>query len=113
MMLGERIANARKAKGWAQEELAQRLGVTLDSIVRWETEQLTPRANKLVKLSGVLGVPIMWLVAGAEQPPEIGSFQIGRFAHLENKLDMAEEKIQELSKIIDSIRLELNITQIK
>ena len=43
-MLGKRIIASRKAKGWTQSDLAQRLGVKEKTIDDWESEKSEPRA---------------------------------------------------------------------
>ena len=37
MTMGEKILNMRKARGWSQEELAERIGVTRQAVSRWES----------------------------------------------------------------------------
>ncbi len=62
--IGDRIAGAREAAGMQQSELAERLGVKLDVIEAWEDDVKEPRSNRLLRLSGVLNVSVMWLLNG-------------------------------------------------
>ncbi|NNE87006.1 MAG: helix-turn-helix domain-containing protein [Silicimonas sp.] len=61
---GDRLAAARDACGLDQKALAQKLGVGLGTIEKWENDLTEPRANKLQMLSGVLNVSIPWLLTG-------------------------------------------------
>lgn len=61
---GDRVTGAREAAGLSQPELAKRLGVKVKTIRAWENDQSEPRANKLGTLAGILGVSMMWLLAG-------------------------------------------------
>lgn len=62
--MGDRIAAARQALGFNQAELAEKLGVKLDALERWEYDQSEPRANRLQMLAGVLNVSLVWLMSG-------------------------------------------------
>jgi transcriptional regulator with XRE-family HTH domain len=61
---GDRVTGAREASGLTQAELAKRLGVKLKTIQAWENDQSEPRANRLGMMAGILGVSMMWLLAG-------------------------------------------------
>ena len=61
---GDRMAGAREAARLSQGELAKRLGVKVKTIRAWENDQSEPRANRLQMVAGLLGVSIMWLLAG-------------------------------------------------
>ncbi|WP_166416575.1 helix-turn-helix domain-containing protein [Cochlodiniinecator piscidefendens] len=61
---GDRVAGARDALGMSQEELSRRLGVKLKTIHAWEGDLSEPRANKVVRLAGLLGVSMTWLING-------------------------------------------------
>lgn len=67
---GDRVTGAREAAGFGQAELAKRLGVKVKTIRAWENDQSEPRANKLGKLAGILGVSMMWLLTGKGQGVE-------------------------------------------
>jgi transcriptional regulator with XRE-family HTH domain len=47
-----------------QADLAQRLGVTLESLRSWEDDRSEPRSNRLQMLAGLLNVSIAWLLTG-------------------------------------------------
>jgi len=61
---GDRLAAAREVCGLDQKTFAQKLGVGLGTIEKWENDLTEPRANKLQMLSGVLNVSIPWLLTG-------------------------------------------------
>ena len=62
--LGDRIAAAREATGLDHAGLAKRTGVKLKTIKAWEDDLTEPRSNRLLQLSGVLNVSIIWLLTG-------------------------------------------------
>ena len=62
--LGARIQEARKAMGLSVRQLATRMSVKPSNVEKWEQDQSQPRANKLLMLAGVLGVPVLWLLDG-------------------------------------------------
>lgn len=57
-LLGKRLTEFRKLKGLTQEELAERCGVALATISRWETGSLSPKPRNLEKLAEVLEVSV-------------------------------------------------------
>lgn len=61
---GDRLTSAREAAGLTQKELADRLGVKEIAVKEWEDDLLEPRSNRLLRLSGLLNVSIMWLLNG-------------------------------------------------
>ena len=56
MKLSDNIVQMRKALGLSQEQLAEQLGVSRQSISKWETGQSAPELDKLMALSRVFGV---------------------------------------------------------
>lgn len=55
-MLGENIKTYRQKKGYTQEEVANRLHVTRQTISKWEKNYSVPDAEVFVKLADVLEV---------------------------------------------------------
>lgn len=64
MTLGKQISRLRAAKGLSQEDLANDLQVSRQSISKWETDTSVPELDKLLKLSEVFGVTLDELVKG-------------------------------------------------
>ena len=58
MNLGEKILELRKKKGFSQEELGDRIGVTRQTISNWELGETSPNPEQLKKLSKVLNISV-------------------------------------------------------
>ncbi len=56
MILADKIIENRKKNGWSQEELANRLGVSRQSVSKWESAQAVPDLKKILQLAEVFGV---------------------------------------------------------
>ena len=56
MTLGQKITNLRKARGMTQEELSESIGVTRQTISKWELDASTPDLDYLCKLCDLFGV---------------------------------------------------------
>ena len=69
MTLGQHIQALRKEAGYSQEALGEALGVTRQSISKWESDQAIPEVDKLVTLSRLFQVPVGVLLQ-VEQPVE-------------------------------------------
>ena len=74
---GKFISELRKAHGWTQKELAERVGVTDKAVSRWETGRGFPEVSSLTVLADLLGVSVTELVRGerleldGKEPAEI------------------------------------------
>ena len=62
MILADKIIDLRKKNGWSQEELAEKLNVTRQSISKWEGAQSTPDLNKILAMSQLFGVSTDYLL---------------------------------------------------
>lgn len=62
MILADKIINLRKKNGWSQEELAELIGVSRQSISKYEGAQAIPDMDKLLRLSQVFGVTTDFLI---------------------------------------------------
>ena len=56
MTLGQRIQQIRSEHGLSQEEFAEKLGTTRQTVSRWELDQTYPEIAKIVIISKVLSV---------------------------------------------------------
>lgn len=64
MEIGNQIRKHRTEAGLSQEELADRIFVTRQSVSNWENERSYPDIRSLVLLSGVFGISLDILVKG-------------------------------------------------
>lgn len=62
MTLHEKIYELRKKNGLSQEALAESLGVSRQSVSKWETGEATPEVSKLLSLSKLFGVTTDYLL---------------------------------------------------
>ncbi len=62
MTIGERIALKRREQGLSQEALGESLGVTRQSISKWEGDMTLPEIDKLITLSRLFNVSVGWLL---------------------------------------------------
>lgn len=63
MKFNEKMNQCRKRLGLSQEELAQRIGVSRQSISKWETGEAFPEITKLPLLAKEFDVTIDWLLS--------------------------------------------------
>ena len=56
MKLAEKIMALRKQRGWSQEELAQQLSVSRQSVSKWESGASVPDLDKILKMSEIFDV---------------------------------------------------------
>ncbi len=64
MNLGENLLKLRKKKGLSQEEVADKLNVTRQTISKWETNQSTPDFDKIVPICKLYDVSSDELLTG-------------------------------------------------
>lgn len=62
MILADKIINLRKKAGWSQEDLAEKLGVSRQSVSKWEGAQSVPDMDKVLRLSRIFGVSTDYLL---------------------------------------------------
>lgn len=86
MTIGQRIAQNRKNLGLSQEALGERLGVSRQSIYKWESDAALPEVEKLIALSRLFGISVGALLGVEETsaPEECGELT-------DTQLKMVEE----------------------
>lgn len=62
MILAEKIMNLRKKNGWSQEELAEKLNISRQSVSKWESGASIPDIDKIIAMSGIFGVSTDYLL---------------------------------------------------
>ena len=70
MTFSEKLMDLRRKSGLSQEQLADRLGVTRQSVSKWESGTAMPELVKLISLSDIFGVSVDYLVKDYLEEPE-------------------------------------------
>lgn len=100
MILADKIINLRKKNGWSQEELAEKLGVTRQSISKYEGAQSIPDLDKILKLSEIFGVTTDYLIKDELEEEEYAPSQMQENESESDKsvhkvtMEMANEYLQ-------------------
>lgn len=71
MILADKIIYLRKKCGWSQEELAEKMNVSRQSISKWEGAQSVPDLDKILRLCQVFGVSTDYLLKEEIEEPEV------------------------------------------
>ncbi|MDE5557173.1 MAG: helix-turn-helix domain-containing protein [Ruminococcus sp.] len=69
MILADKIIELRKKAGLSQDELAEQMDVSRQSVSKWEGAQSVPDLNKILKLSEIFGVSIDYLLKDDFEKP--------------------------------------------
>lgn len=70
MSLGERLTNLRKEHKLSQEEVAEKLNVTRQTVSKWETDGSTPDFDKIIPLCELYGITSEELLTGKKKMKE-------------------------------------------
>lgn len=71
MTLGERLLGYRTNLKMSQDDLAEKVGVTRQTVSKWETDQSMPDFNKILPLCEVFGITTDELIKGENVVKEI------------------------------------------
>ena len=84
MMLGSSLFHARKKTGFTQEDVAERLGVSRQTIGKWEADETLPDIRQSKRLATLYGVTLDELIA----------FDLD-VAQVEEAIERSSEELQE------------------
>lgn len=62
MIFADKLIELRKKSGWSQEDLAEQMGVTRQSVSKWEGAQSVPELEKILQLARIFGVSTDYLL---------------------------------------------------
>lgn len=69
-MLCDTISSLRRKQGWSQEQFAERVGVSRQTVSKWETGTSVPELEKLVAISRCFGVTVDQLLGSCSAEQE-------------------------------------------
>lgn len=103
--LGTRLQELRKQKGLTQEQLAEKLSVTNQSVSKWEKDINAPDISLLVELANILETSIDYLLGRNECKPVVSTTQ--------KSIDQLVFKIRILSADKDKVNINLPLSIVK
>ena len=65
-----RLLKYRKSRGYSQEELAEKIGVSRQAISKWERSEASPDTDNLIMLAKIYGVTLDELIQGESDPAQ-------------------------------------------
>lgn len=91
MILAEKISEERKKNGWSQEELAEKLSVSRQSVSKWESGQSVPDLNRILELARIFGVTTDYLLKDEiEEAENVDGFKSTESSKKLRKVTMEE-----------------------
>lgn len=97
MTFSEKLMELRRRSGMSQEQLADRLGVTRQSVSKWESGTAMPELVKLISLSELFDVSVDYLVKDRMEEPAAESGGEDLSARQAERL---EQKVDELTNYV-------------
>ncbi|QGU95556.1 helix-turn-helix domain-containing protein [Clostridium bovifaecis] len=76
MSLGEKLLYLRKKAGLSQEDVAEKLSVSRQTISKWETDQTVPELIKAKLLSQLYNVSYDYLISGSPVGGDVTSIEM-------------------------------------
>ena len=73
MKIGNQLLELRKKSGMSQEEVAEKLNVTRQTVSKWETDQSTPDFDKIAPLCDLFGITTDTLFHGTTDAKTISA----------------------------------------
>lgn len=100
MILADKIINERKRCGWSQEELAEKLSVSRQSVSKWEGAQAVPDLQKILKMAELFNVTTDYLLRD-----EIEGTPVENTGYTEDKdYDIRKVSMEEANEYLDTVK---------
>lgn len=100
MDFNNRLYQLRKQKGFSQEELANRLNVSRQTISKWEVGDSTPDMEKLIAISDLFEVSLDKLVMGKEEEPQLSATSKSEFVSVLNEKVLTGENKKKAKSVL-------------
>ena len=99
MEFNNKLYELRKQKGFSQEELANRLNVSRQTVSKWEVGDSTPDMEKLVAMSDLFGISLDELVLDkSPEPAPVEQVPVKSELYSEIKTDIKEKVLTDKNK---------------
>lgn len=126
MSLGEKLLNLRKCAGLSQEEVADKLGVSRQTVSKWETDQTVPELIKAKMLSQLYNVSYDYLISGCSVSGDVTNIEMivdeidwtsawsKKYPILASypNIEGIEAYVEKISKMYDEFKEEFNMNDL-
>lgn len=106
MDFNNRLYQLRKQKGLSQEELANRLNVSRQTVSKWEVGDSTPDMEKLIAISDLFDVSLDKLVMGKEdeeKPPSTSKSELVTVLNEKVLTNKNKKRVKNILKVVGII----------
>lgn len=100
MDFNNRLYQLRKQKGFSQEELANRLNVSRQTVSKWEVGDSTPDMEKLIAMSDLFDVSLDKLVMGKDDEPATPSSTMSEFTQMLNEKVLTKDNKKKAKSVL-------------
>lgn len=109
--IGSRIEQSRAKLGLSLPQLARRIGVKRQTLENWENDRSEPRPERLLRIAGVLQVPMTWLLTGDTPSGSTHDPDAPETARIAKKLDRAIAMQQDLAALLLEVSADISRLQ--
>lgn len=102
MTVGQRIQELRKSEYLSQEEMAEQLEVSKQSISKWELDKAVPGIDKIIRMCELYGVTSDYLLMGREDTSskEIPQVEVSQPAEGANSIGSHKKELKNLYLVL-------------
>ncbi len=103
-MIGKRMKEVRKLRGYTQEDIALKLGVSVSAVKKWEQDKTDPNTALFVELADYLDVSLDYLLNRSND--------LSRIPTVENDLLASFRQLDEIgqTEVISFVNYRLSVT---
>ena len=101
MILADKIIMLRKKAGWSQEELAEQLNVSRQSVSKWEGAQSIPDMERILKMSRLFGVTTDYLLKDEMEETEFSKENVESFEQHPTEAPLRRVTMEEASHYLE------------
>ncbi len=102
MIFADKLIELRKKNGMSQEQLAEKMNVSRQSVSKWESASSVPDLNKIIVLSDIFNVSTDYLLK--DEIEELPSKDVSYSVDLPNDVSVRSVSMEEASEYLHTIK---------
>lgn len=105
MILADKIIRLRKQFGWSQEELAEKMAISRQSVSKWESANSIPDLNRIIKLAEIFEVSTDYLLKDGNEIAQTQDKSHLNQISLEHAVAYVDKKVEESELVTKGVSL--------